>query len=165
MAKRTSAKKARGRRAHAAKSSVVLDGSVAIAWLFYDEQNSYADSIAARVSELEFVVPSLWHLEVANVLLVGERRGRSTPADTAQWTAFLAQLPMSVDQETTNRAWSDVLTLARTHGLSAYDAAYLELASRRTLPLATLDESLRKAAGKCGVALFEYLDSPTGRQL
>src|SRR5262245_60183653 len=118
----------------------VLDGSVAMAWCFHDEADPYADAIAQRFPQVEAVVPALWHLEVANALLMGERRKRSTEADTANWLAFLNSLSITVDDETTARAWSDVLRLARTHNLTTYDAAYLELALRRGLPLATLDD-------------------------
>lgn len=132
----------------------VLDGSVALAWCFADETDPYADAIAKKFPDVEAVVPALWYLEVTNVLLVGERRGRCDQTDTANWTTFLSSLPITVDEQTSNRAFSDVLALARTHNLSAYDAAYLELALRRGLPLATLDSSLRAAATKAGVAIY-----------
>jgi predicted nucleic acid-binding protein len=132
----------------------VLDGSVAIAWCFHDETDPYADAIAARFPHVEAVVPALWHLEVANALLMGERRKRSTEADTVNWLGFLNSLPITVDDESSARAWSDVLSLARAHKLSAYDAAYLELALRRGLPLATLDDKLKAAAQTVGVAEY-----------
>ena len=97
----------------------VLDGSVALAWLFQDEQAPYADAIIGRLPALEMLVPRLWHLEVANVLLVGERRKRCSRADTTQWLAYLAGLPIVLDGETEMRAWSDTLNLARQYGLSA----------------------------------------------
>jgi predicted nucleic acid-binding protein len=134
---------------------LVLDGSVALAWCFTDEQNDYADAVARVFPGLEAVVPSLWHLEVANALLMGERRGRSTRADTVQWMVFLSALPVSVDAETSLRAWDDILELARSHGLTTYDASYLELALRLSLPLATLDGRLKAAAGSVGVPLYE----------
>lgn len=133
----------------------VLDGSVALAWLFQDEQDPYADAIIARLPGLEMAVPRLWHLEVANVLLFGERRGRCSPADTMQWLGYLAGLPIVMDGETESRAWSDTLSLARQHALTAYDAAYLELAMRRGLPLATLDAKLKGAAQAVGVPLYQ----------
>jgi predicted nucleic acid-binding protein len=89
---------------------------------------------------------------VANALLVGERRKRCTQADTTAWTGFLQSLPITVDQETTGRAWGDVLNLARSQNLSVYDAAYLELALRLGFPLATLDEKLNAAAAGVGVS-------------
>ena len=99
-------------------------------------------------------MPSLWHLEVANSLLIGERRKRSSEADTINWLRFLASLPIVIDEETASRAWSAVLVLARSHNLSAYDASYLELAMRRGLSLATLDEKLKGAAKTIGIAEY-----------
>lgn len=85
---------------------------------------------------------------------MGERRKRSTEADTANWTAYLTSLAITIDGETTGRAWSDTLHLARAHKLSVYDAAYLELALRRGLPLASLDAPLKAAAAAMGVAAY-----------
>src|SRR5271165_6165935 len=121
----------------------VLDGSVTLAWLFLDELDPYADAIVARLPNLEMVVPRLWHLEVANVLLVSERRKRCSQADTTKWLSYLATLPIVVDASTEIRAWSDTIGLARQHALSAHDAAYLEIAVREGLPLATLVAPLR----------------------
>src|SRR5437879_3762258 len=118
-----------------AKDWLVLDSSIALAWCFADEKDAYADAIAALLPNLGVVVPALWHLEVANALLMGERRGRSTQADTVNWTGFLGTLPFTIDGETMARAWGDTLNLARAQNLSAYDASYLELALRRGLPL------------------------------
>ena len=132
----------------------VLDSSVALSWCFKDETNAYADDIARQFPDVEPLVPQLWHLEVANAFLVGERRGRSTAADTAIWTTHLAALPITTDEQTCSAAWSDTLRLARAQNLSAYDGAYLELAIRRGLPLATLDDRLRTAATAEGVAIF-----------
>src|SRR5439155_18976387 len=101
----------------------VLDGSVALAWCFPDEKAPYPQAVLDSLVQAQAVVPSLWHLEVGNCLLVGERRKRSTQADTANWLAFLHSLSITVDDETATRAWSDVLSLARAHSLSAYDAA------------------------------------------
>ena len=133
----------------------VLDGSVALAWLFHDEQDPYADAIIAKLPNLEMLVPRLWHLEVANVLLVGERRRRCSQADTTQWLSYLAGLPVVVDSATEARAWSDTVSLARQHGLSAYDAAYLELALREGVALATLDDPLKAAAQAVGVPIYQ----------
>src|SRR4051794_41594412 len=113
----------------------VLDGSVTLAWLFHDEKDAYADAIVGRLPNLQMLVPRLWHLEVANVLLVGERRGRCSQADTTTWLSFLSRLPVVVDSGTESRAWSDTVGLARAHALTAYDAAYLELALRESVPL------------------------------
>jgi predicted nucleic acid-binding protein len=133
----------------------VLDGSVTLAWLFHDEQDPYADAIIAKLPNLEMLVPRLWHLEVANVLLVGERRRRCSQADTTQWLSYLGGLPIVVDGQTEARAWSDTVSLARQHGLTAYDAAYLELALREGVSLATLDDPLKAAAQAAGVPIYQ----------
>ncbi len=132
----------------------VLDGSVTMAWYVQDERNDYADAVRDGLDRSQAVVPSLWPLEVANTVVMGERRKRSTPAQAATWLGFLGVLPIVVDGETTARAWGETLGLARAHNLSAYDAAYLELAMRRGLPLATLDEKLKAAAAAVGVSLY-----------
>jgi predicted nucleic acid-binding protein len=131
-----------------------LDGSIALAWYFKDEADPYADAVAASLTTARAAVPLIWRLEVANALLMGERRQRSTEAQAGKWLAYLRSLPIAVDDETNDRAWSEVLGLARVHRLSAYDAAYLELALRRRLPLATLDNQLKAAAAKVGVSAF-----------
>jgi predicted nucleic acid-binding protein len=99
-------------------------------------------------------VPAHWGVEVANGVLMAERRRRLTPADAAAALNFLRQLPVSVDDGPATRAFGEVSALARQHGLTAYDAAYLELAMRRRAALATLDLDLRKAAMSAGVALM-----------
>jgi predicted nucleic acid-binding protein len=99
------------------------------------------------------VVPGLWHLEVANVLLQAERRGRITTGDVAMRLELIAELPITTDNETTARAWREILALARAEGLTTYDATYLELAIRRGLPLQTKDEALITAAKRTGVAV------------
>jgi predicted nucleic acid-binding protein len=133
----------------------VLEGSVTIAWLFHDEADSYADAIVARLPALEMLVPRLWHLEVANVLLVGERRRRCTQADVTTWLSYLSGLPIILDSATEAHAWTDTLNLARQQRLTAYDAAYLELALREGVPLATLDAKLRTTAQALGVPLYQ----------
>ena len=100
------------------------------------------------------MVPDLWHLEVANTLVVGERRKRTTQANTVTWLGFLSSLPIEVDEETKAHAFGDTISLARDHSLSVYDAAYLELAMRRGLPLATLDDKLKAAAQAAGVPIY-----------
>jgi predicted nucleic acid-binding protein len=136
------------------KGEFVLDGSLALAWYFQDEADPYADAVAACFPAARACVPLIWPLEVANALLMGERRQRSTEAQAAQWLTYLRFLPIAVDDQTNDRAWNEVLSLARANRLSAYDAAYLELAVRRGLPLATLDDKLRAAASTLGVPAF-----------
>src|SRR5437016_3933871 len=100
----------------------VLDGSVALAWCFPDEQAPYPQSVLDSLAHARAVVPSLWHLEVANVWLVSERRGRCTQADSTHWATLLESLPIRVDEETLERAWKATLSLARLQNLSVYDA-------------------------------------------
>jgi predicted nucleic acid-binding protein len=132
----------------------VMDGSLALAWFFKDEAHPYADAVARCFPAVRAIVPALWPLEIANAVLMGERRQRSTEAQATKWLSYMACLPITVDDETNERAWSEVLRLARTHRLSAYDAAYLESALRRGLPLATLDNDLKSAASAAGVWAF-----------
>lgn len=133
---------------------LVIDSSIAIAWCFPDEQDAYSQSVLDALAVEPAMVPDLWRLEVANTLLVGERRKRSTQANTVQWMAFFASLPITVDEETHLHAFGDTTALGRSHNLSAYDAAYLELALRRGMPLATLDDKLKAAANAVGVSLY-----------
>ncbi len=133
----------------------VLDCSITLAWFFEDEADGYAEAVEDSLASASAVVPSLWSLEVANGLLVGERRRRTTEAKVTQFLALLRSLPITADDETAARAWSETLPLARAHHLSAYDAAYLELAVRRGLPLAALDEKLAAAAEAVGVDKYE----------
>jgi predicted nucleic acid-binding protein len=138
-----------------ATNNFVLDGSVTMVWGFEDEADEYAEAILERMPDLQAHVPSLWPLEVANALLVGERRRRITSAETARFIAILGAFPITVDDQTVAHAWADTMHLARAHNLSSYDAAYLELAIRLGLPLAALDGKLKTAAGAMGVPLFE----------
>src|SRR3954462_10450422 len=109
----------------------VLDGSVTMAWYFKDEMSDYADAVRDGMDQSQAIVPSLWPLEVANTVVMGERRKRSTPAQAATWLNLIGRMPIVVDSETTARAWELTLDLARGQNLSAYDAAYLELSMRR----------------------------------
>lgn len=133
----------------------VLDGSVALAWYFRDETDPYADAVAAAFPGVRAFVPVIWPLEVANAVLMGERRKRSTAAQAAKWLSYVNSLPIEIDDATTARAWTEVLSLARAHQLSAYDATYLELALRRGLPLASLDGGLKTAARAVGVSEYK----------
>ncbi|MEJ7638208.1 MAG: type II toxin-antitoxin system VapC family toxin [Singulisphaera sp.] len=135
------------------KEEFILDNSVAMVWGFDDEAEPYAEALLGLMPTARAYVPTLWPLEVANVLLVGERRKRISPADSAKFLSLLGTFPITVDDETTARAWGDTLNVARAQGLSVYDAAYLELAMRRGLPLATLDDRLKAAAIAVGGAL------------
>lgn len=133
---------------------LVLDCSVSMSWCFEDETTPYTEAVLDAVAEHGAVVPSLWPLEVANVVLVAERRGRLTRMKADQFICRLETLGVEVDDATSRRAWGSILSLARTYRLSSYDAAYLELAIREALPLATQDAGLRGVAIKCGVEIF-----------
>ena len=132
----------------------VLDVSVTMAWHFEDEATAELWALLDLLVDAGAAVPGLWPLEVANVLAIGERRGRSTPTRIAAFVEQLARLPVEVDAETDERALRETLALARREALPAYDACYLELAMRRGLPLATKDRALRKAAARLGVSLL-----------
>lgn len=130
----------------------VLDCSVTMAWFFEGEATPAMDSLLDRMNEgMLAVVPQHWCLEVGNTLLLGERRKRASAADSAHFLGILNSLAIETDQETSARATSATLALARSEGLTLYDAAYLELAMRRKLPIATLDGELRTAARRSGV--------------
>ena len=131
----------------------VLDASVAVAWAFADEEHPVAAAALALLRTDESCVPSLWWFEVRNVLIVNERRGRLRETDTALILHNLARLPIAVDRAPEEAA---VLTLARRHGLTVYDASYLELAQRHAAPLATLDLTLAQAAERENISLIGH---------
>lgn len=137
--------------------SFVLDNSVTMRWFFGDgtpRDLAYASRVLDAMKTDEAVVPGLWSLEVANVLARAEATGLVTEARSETFIAMLQQLDISVDPATSAHALAATLQLARRHKLSAYDAAYLELALRTGLALATLDEKLSKAARKAGLKRF-----------
>jgi predicted nucleic acid-binding protein len=134
--------------------SLVLDSSVALAWVYREERSEAISAVFEQVTEAGAWVPSLWRLEVANVLELGVRRGRIDAAFRDATLADFEFLPIQSDSETERHAWQSTLRLAERHRLTVYDAAYLELAMRRGLPLASLDRELRTAAGAENVALM-----------
>jgi predicted nucleic acid-binding protein len=138
-------------------SGFVIDASVALAWCFDDEATEAIRALLDRFEDEPAEVPSLWHLELANALAMGERKGRITPARASEFIALIDGLPIVIDERTPNLALSSVLELSRREQLSAYDASYLELAMRRGVPLATKDSDLARAADRVGVTLL-----PTG---
>lgn len=133
--------------------SLVLDSSVALAWIYTDERNAAIVKVFDEVVAAGAWVPSLWRLEIANVLEMGVRRGRIDAAFRDATLTDLDLLPIQTDPETDKHAWHSTLRLAERHRLTLYDAAYLELAMRRGLPLATLDGDLRRAAAAENVTL------------
>jgi len=134
--------------------SFVVDNSIVMSWCFVDEVNSYADSILDRLSGATAYVPSVWPLEVVNVLLVAERKKCISEADSVRFISLLSQLPIFVQHESPKKMLKDLLGLARAHALSSYDVSYLDLAMTKGLPLATLDKRLRKAAFSVNVRVL-----------
>ena len=135
-------------------SAVVVDWSIAISWCFEDEASPETDALFERVRDGGAIVPGLWHLELSNVLLQAEKRGRIGAGGVAIRLGLIAELPISTDQETALRAWREILAMARAENLTTYDAAYLELAVRRGLPLLTKDNEIRRAATRLGVEVL-----------
>ena len=134
--------------------SFVLDNSVALAWCFEDEQTPAIMALLDRVVATGAMAPLLWPLEALNGLLAAERRRRLEPAKRAELAGLLRALPITLDDETTDKSWEDTLRLAERFTLSVYDATYLELAQRRRLPLASMDRALRSAAAALGVEML-----------
>ena len=132
----------------------VLDTSVALAWCFEDESSSTADAILDLLVSSEAIVPAIWPVEVGNALLAGERRKRITSAETARSLELLRSLNIHLDDAGLGLGVDDLVALARSHKLSVYDAAYLSLAMREGIPLATLDRSLARAAQRAGISLL-----------
>ncbi|HZU13468.1 MAG TPA: type II toxin-antitoxin system VapC family toxin [Chloroflexota bacterium] len=133
----------------------VLDASITASWAFEDEITPYADRVLDTLAGESAVTPAIWLLEVTNVLVAGERRGRIQPSATAAFLTLLEALPIVVLVDTSWRIMYRLADLARTYNLSAYDAAYLDLAMSQAAPLATLDHALRVAAERAGVPLLD----------
>jgi len=132
----------------------VLDASVSVAWCFDDEATRFTEGVLDfMVADGEALVPSIWPLEIANALLVAERRKRIALAKVTALLIKIAGLPISVRPAGPKHAFERILPIARQQGLSLYDAAYLELAIREGLALATLDSELQRAAKTTGVEL------------
>jgi len=131
----------------------VLDSSVALSWFLPGEQTAQTDGLLNRVTLEGAAAPGLWPLEIANVLLIAERKDRISQAQRVRALNALELLPVSIDPETASRAGARIFDLATAHGLTIYDAAYLELALRTGLKLATLDVALARAAQATGVAM------------
>lgn len=131
----------------------VLDCSITMAWCFEDESNDYTDAILENLKNVTAVVPTIWPLEVANVLLLAKKNKRITEVQAASFIDALSPLPIIIDQSTTSRAMHTIFVLADRSGLTIYDAAYLELAIREEVPLATLDKGLIKAAKKLNIPI------------
>lgn len=138
-------------------SGCVLDNSVAMHWLLAslkESDQAYAEAVLQSLVATEALVPHLWHLEATNVLIGAEKRGDLKTGEVERFITQLEALPIQIDPLTSHQAFSRTLSLSRAYNLSSYDAAYLELAIREGLPLATLDRGVRKAAQRADVLLY-----------
>jgi predicted nucleic acid-binding protein len=135
-------------------TAFVLDASIALAWCFADEATPATDALLSRLADEDAIAPALWRLEVANALTMAERRGRLSVAGLTRSVNLLQRLAVAIDVDGPDRAFRELLDLARSERLTVYDAAYLELALRLGLPLATKDAKLRKAGAGLGLALL-----------
>lgn len=131
----------------------VLDCSVSAAWFLQDETSARATNVFKRLRSEEALVPPLWPIEMANVLVVAERRGRISVADSQRAVELVLALPIVIEADD-GTILKRLASVAREHRVSAYDACYLELAHREGLPLATLDSRLTKAAKRTGIPLL-----------
>ncbi|EGY00761.1 hypothetical protein AZA_53402 [Nitrospirillum viridazoti Y2] len=134
--------------------SIVLDASMAVAWLFDDERTASAHTVMLRVVAEGAFVPTLWRLEVANVLRNAVRRGRCDEAYVDRSLTRLGRIAIQSDEETDSQAWTTTRRLAREEDLMLYDSAYLELALRRDIPLASCDAALIAAARRRGLEVL-----------
>jgi len=132
----------------------VIDNSVVMSWCFKDETSKYTDTVLDYLENTTAYVPAIWPLEVSNVLLVAERRKRLNQADSSRFISLLFELPIIVEPESPERMLSEILALAREYKLSSYDAAYLDLAMRKGLPIATTDKNIISAARKSHVPIL-----------
>ena len=132
----------------------VVDNSIVMSWCFDDEEDDYADTVLAALETMTAGVPAVWPLEVANVLLVAERRKRLTTSDSIRFLELLRELSLEVIQEAPQRGTSEIMVLAREQQLSSYDASYLDLAMRKGVPIATLDNKLIKAAKRIDIPIL-----------
>lgn len=131
----------------------VLDCSITMAWCFEDESTKDTDAILENLNHATAIVPTIWSLEVANVLLMSKKRNRITETQSASFIDALSMLPIVIDPSTTSRAMHSIFTLVNQLDLTIYDGAYLELAIREKIPLITLDKTLIKAAKKLHIPL------------
>ena len=135
--------------------SFVVDSSVALAWILQNQATETPRALLLEIREgAVLVVPSLWFFEVANALVIAVRRKLISVGERETATALIAALRLETDHDGNERALSATSELAQKYGLTVYDAAYLELARRRSLPLATRDHALMSAAKKSGVKLL-----------
>jgi len=132
----------------------VVDNSIVMTWCFKDEADPYADAVLKSLTGNEAIVPAIWPLEVVNVLVVAERRNRLLESDSIRFLSLLSQLPIYVERTWPEKMMTQLLALGRDNSLSSYDAAYLELAMRQGLSIATLDSKLLAAANQVGAPIL-----------
>jgi predicted nucleic acid-binding protein len=137
----------------AAIPALVLDASLVLAWALPDEATAYSDAVLSTVASSAALVPDLWPHEIANGLLMAQKRGRCTTAQRMAFVEELLRLPIEVDVSSARAILDGQATLAERYGLTAYDAAYLDLALRRGIALATQDNAMKAAAVKAGVVV------------
>jgi len=135
-------------------NGIVIDASVALAWCFPDEASDYADSVLLAVENQTVFVPAIWAVEIANALLVGEWRKRIRQSEVRRFIDLIKDLRVIEDGQPFADTVSNVLPLAREYDLSAYDAAYLDVAVRHEIPLATFDRALQRACILAGIKIF-----------
>ncbi len=133
----------------------VIDNSVVMSWCFYDEADEYSDFVLDKLIEKEAIVPYIWPFEVANVLLVAERRDRIQFGESLEFLEYILQLPIFMEQKEKKELIKGIYLIGREYKLSSYDASYLELAWRRKCPLASFDKNLIAAAKKMKVPILE----------
>jgi predicted nucleic acid-binding protein len=132
----------------------IVDNSIVMTWCFKDEVNQYADAVLDSLMDATAIVPAIWPLEVVDVLLVAERRNRLHASDSIRFLSLLSQLPILVERAWPERMMKELLALGRENSLSSYDAAYLEIAMRQGLPIATLDGKLLDGAKRVNVPIL-----------
>lgn len=132
----------------------VLDASVTLAWCFIDEQTPATQNLLAQLDTVQAFVPGLWTLEIGNILLSACRKQRISYANATEFLNLLSELDIQIDDATAAFGFHDIFLLAHSEQLTTYDAAYLELAMRLGLPLATRDKQLAAAATKVGITVL-----------
>ncbi|MDM8007655.1 MAG: type II toxin-antitoxin system VapC family toxin [Phycisphaerae bacterium] len=136
------------------RASFVVDSSMAMAWCFEDEATPATRRLLEQMGIEAAAVPAWWYLEITNVLVLAQRKKRISPAKVAQFIALVESFDLEVDDQAPSRAFGHLLPLCRSHELTSYDAMYLDLALRRQLPLASLDDDLRAAAKAVGIRVL-----------
>ena len=136
-------------------TGIVIDASMALAWCFPDEASGYADGVLVALEGHAILVPALWPIDITNAVLTAERRKRVRQSEVRRFVELLNGLTVIMDSQSVAESLGNIFPIAREYGLSAYDAAYLDVAVRYGAPLATLDSTLQKAGRKAGIEIFK----------